>query len=158
MKELQPLQCLTTAPKEYDWGWTHELATEMFKCDSGKLYRLVEVEDQFHFNMQIGRYCSGMNKTIESNEEFQKELKSGFIQPTEFPNYIYRHTFNLENFIHMERDKIDLYLSKVEELEKYPNLKCQILKGGLGLYLEYTGNNGKEEFDYIVSQITDITN
>jgi hypothetical protein len=58
----------------------------------------------------------------------------------------------------MERDKIDIYLSKVEELEKHPNLKCQILKGGLGLYLEYTGNNGKEEFDYIVSQITDITN
>lgn len=157
---LQPLQCLTTAPSDYDWGWTKELATNVFNSYSGKIFRLVEVEDQYHFDMQVGRYYSGSHLVIESNETLLKELNSEFISPTNAAKHIYRHTFDFENIVHMEPDKIDLYLSKVEELKKNPNLKIDLLKGGLGLYIEYKeiDKNGEKEFLSIVNDVLSLTN
>jgi hypothetical protein len=51
----------TTAPKEYDWGWTKQMvAVSGFTDNRGRDFRMVEVADEYHAGMQKGRYHSGM--------------------------------------------------------------------------------------------------
>jgi hypothetical protein len=56
------VQFITNAPKEYDWGWTKEIATDIGQSPNHFTdeWRFVEVEDEFHAGMQKGRYASGM--------------------------------------------------------------------------------------------------
>lgn len=82
--KLQPRQALTNAPIEYDYGWTktinHHAATVTDKMSTDrKVLRLIEVEDDYHFNYQIGRYGSGMNFTTSTQENLDKEIKYGYI-------------------------------------------------------------------------------
>lgn len=50
---------VTNAPEAYDWGWAHTKA-QKYGMFGDKPCRLVEVTDEFHARMQMGRYQSGL--------------------------------------------------------------------------------------------------
>ena len=76
------VQFFTNAPKEYDWGWTKEIAVNIGSIDNGYIWRFVEVEDEYHARMQMGRYGSGMFACYtyeEWNEQFENKIPEGFV-------------------------------------------------------------------------------
>jgi hypothetical protein len=61
---LRPLQAITNAPEVYDYGWMHTLIDNVAVDQKGKPRRLVENDDQWHFDQQLLRYRSGLNLVI----------------------------------------------------------------------------------------------
>ena len=58
---LGPLECLTTAPEDYDYSWMRTVARNVAVDRDGKTYRLARNQDEWHFKTQIARYQSGLH-------------------------------------------------------------------------------------------------
>ena len=82
---MSKVRVYTDAKKCYDWGWTTEINPDAARTRrKNEPVRLVEIEDEYHANMQMGRYGSGLHFSLDE-EHFQEELanlKYGFIVPT----------------------------------------------------------------------------
>lgn len=76
-----PEQYYTTAPADYDWGWTTVLIENAGTDDRGRKVRLVEISDGYHADFQTGRYGSG-NFPVMTADQFRKEVKFGSITET----------------------------------------------------------------------------
>ena len=76
-----PERCYTTAPVDYDWGWTTVLIDHVAEDERGRPVRLVEVADPWHYDYQVGRYGSGCHAAW-TEEEYQKQVQAGFYKPT----------------------------------------------------------------------------
>lgn len=79
---LGPLECLTTAPEDYDYGWARTVQHNVATDDRGKVYRLVRNEDDYHFRNQVARYGSGMNPTIDEQKDLDGRIRLGFLTLT----------------------------------------------------------------------------
>ena len=63
------IQFYTTAPKEYDWGWTKELNADTgYRNKKKEVFRFIVVADKYHADMQKGRYHSGLYECLEVHE------------------------------------------------------------------------------------------
>jgi hypothetical protein len=71
-----PERYYTTAPKDYDWGWTKTLIENAGKDDRGSTIRLVEISDGYHADFQVQRYGSGNFATM-TVDHFKKAVASG---------------------------------------------------------------------------------
>jgi len=82
MSQEKCLRTYTDAPIVYDWGWTTMIADNIgVLVAKNRPIRLVEVEDDYHFQMQTGRYASGLHITL-TEEQYQDWIKRGWITPT----------------------------------------------------------------------------
>jgi predicted ATPase with chaperone activity len=61
---LGPLQAVTNAPQNYDYSWMKTLVDNIAVDEKGGPCRLVENEDQWHFEQQVLRYRSGLHLAI----------------------------------------------------------------------------------------------
>lgn len=82
------IQFYTTAPKEYDWGWTKELNADTgYRNKKKEVFRFIVVADKYHADMQKGRYHSGLYECLEVHEftvyeDKERETKSYRVQET----------------------------------------------------------------------------
>lgn len=68
----------TTAPSDYDYGWTAEIeAIAGVDTYSGKIYRRVEI-DAARSDGQCMRYGSGLHAVVDSTE-FAKRIDLGLV-------------------------------------------------------------------------------
>ncbi len=74
-------QYYTTAPVNYDWGWTTVLIENAGQHKNGLNVRLVSISDGYHADYQTARYGSG-NFAVMTPEEFRKEVRLGSITET----------------------------------------------------------------------------
>jgi hypothetical protein len=90
-----PQRFYTTAPVDYDWGWTTEIITNVAVTDRGKVMRLVEIEDAYHANCQTGRYSSGLHAAW-TQEQYDDQVRRGWITPTpDKAIYHFRRDFDM---------------------------------------------------------------
>lgn len=99
-KEI-PVIIYTTAPKDYDWGWTQEVALDHSEfgpasSDHKKMLRKVEVADKYHANMQYGRYQSG-NHIALYEDQYDRERQANYIHPCQNPKLFFRAKLTLHN-------------------------------------------------------------
>lgn len=62
----------TAAPDDYDWGWTTDKGPTGYVDRDGNAVRAVDVADEYHAEMQFGRYLSGLCLTM-TPERFEEE-------------------------------------------------------------------------------------
>jgi hypothetical protein len=103
--KLRPLQAVTNAPACYDYRWMHTLIENVATDRKGKPCRLVENEDQWHFEQQILRYHSGLNLVITEQDRLDDFIRHGDLTLTDDPVHIHRIKVDLEQAFHWERDR-----------------------------------------------------
>lgn len=138
--QLQARQCITNAPEDYDYGWAKTLIDNLYIDDRRKSYRLVEVEDDWHFEQQVMRYASGLNITITTQESLNDHLKLGWLKLQAKPIVVYRKSFECKQYLDWNRDKIDAFLGMVEEVENTPGVKLKFSPSGFRYDLEIRGD------------------
>jgi hypothetical protein len=150
--KLGNLQCVTTAPEAYDYGWATTVIDNLYVTDSGKVMRLVQNEDQWHFNEQMKRYSSGGNLTISNQIQLDEFLTYGWIKPTEDPRPIYREYFDFEDLLtEASNEDIQRILDCVEEIQKMSEVKLEVKKGGYAYSLEIIKD--KDLFDLVKAKL-----
>ncbi len=157
---LKPLQCVTNAPADYDYGWTTPLIDNLFTDDRGRSYRLVQVEDRLHFDNQVARYGSGLHATIVKQDDLDYQVKEGWIKPTQpTEQFVYRFAvYDFQNIIDNHDDLIDLLRATEERLEEMedPRVIFQVTRGGLGAVLKVRDVDSKlfDELDPLLKQFS----
>lgn len=135
----------TTAPKDYDWGWTKVLIENAGKDSRGKVYRLVEIADGYHADFQTGRYGSGNYPSL-TPAEFQKQVRLELITETPADEQIVTLTkdFDWSGIIkpHADDESKDNYDAVRTLVRQYGEGDSPILaplNGGLGSRLTVRG-------------------
>ena len=88
MITLTRRQCLTTAPEEYDYCWARTLILNVATDGRGRSLRLVENEDDWHFQQQMLRYGSGLHLTIDRQSVLADQVGYGLVKLTDNPVHI----------------------------------------------------------------------
>jgi len=133
------LQSLTNAPEVYDYSWAKTIVDNAFVDDRGKVYRLVQHEDDWHFHQQILRYDSGMNVTFTQQEKLNEHLEYGYLKPTDSPIVVQRKSFRFDNALDWEKGKLENLIQLVKSLTNNPDVILETRNGGLGYDLEIRG-------------------
>jgi hypothetical protein len=150
--KLKNLQCVTCAPEEYDYGWAKTVIANLYTNESGKVFRLVQNEDQWHFDQQIMRYGSGMNLTISNQIQLDDYLRYGWLKPTEDPRPIYREYFDFEDLMSdASNDDIQRIVDCVEEIRSNPEVTLETEKGGYAYSLKVVKD--KELFELVKTKL-----
>lgn len=137
---LDHLQCLTTAPEDYDYGWAKTLTLNVATDGRQRSMRLVEVEDDWHFKQQIMRYGSGLHLTIDRQDELGKQLEYGLITLSDCPVHVYRQSFDFPRAFHWSDQRLDQLRELVQMLENTEGIQLETLNGGLAYQLEVRGD------------------
>lgn len=61
------MQIFTTAPRDYDWGFTTEVNANVGTASNGKTIREVEIPPS-RVDDQVGRYQSGLHMAADAAE------------------------------------------------------------------------------------------
>ena len=138
---LSNLQCLTTAPEDYDYGWAKTLILNVATDSRGRSMRLVQNEDDWHFRQQIMRYGSGLHLTIDRQDELAKQLEYGLVTLTDCPVHVYRQLFEFPRAYRWPDDRLDQLREAVQLLEHTEGVQLETLDGGLAYRLEVRGDN-----------------
>lgn len=83
--QLKPLQCLTNAPEEYDYGWMRTLVENVAVDDRGRSFRLCQNEDAWHLEQQVMRYGSGMYVGLTKQSEVDEWFRYNRLTLTDSP-------------------------------------------------------------------------
>lgn len=87
---LRPLQAITNAPECYDYGWMRTVIDNIAVDDRGRLCRLVQNEDEWHFRQQLLRYGSGLHLAIDVQKQLDDFVRHGWLKLTDTPIPIHR--------------------------------------------------------------------
>lgn len=117
--KLGPLECLTTAPEDYDYGWMRTICYNVAKGERGVPYRLVRNEDKYHFDSQVARYGSGMNSTVTEQADLEVRIDLGFLTLTpDKAVQVHYLTYDLEGLIgSKDTDRLRDALDTVEDFK-----------------------------------------
>jgi hypothetical protein len=146
---LRPLQAITNAPACYDYRWMHTLVENVAIDRKGKPCRLVENEDQWHFEQQILRYHSGMNLVITEQDRLDDFIRYGDLTLTEDPVHIHRIKVDLEQAFDWERDRREALMENLLAWRKAPAISYTT--GGRADY--YFTCRGDQAADEVQSQL-----
>ena len=102
---LRPLQAVTNAPECYDYSWMKTLIDNIAVDEKGRSFRLVENEDQWHFDQQLLRYGSGLYPSITDQEQLDSFLQHGWLKLTDNPVVIHRIKLDLHQAIDWGRSR-----------------------------------------------------
>jgi hypothetical protein len=112
---LRPLQAVTNAPQCYDYGWMKTVVDNIAVDDKGRSCRLVENEDQWHFDQQVLRYGSGLHLTISDQRQLDDFLRHGWLKLTDDPVLIHRFKMDLQQVIDWERSQREGIIDCLDE-------------------------------------------
>ena len=107
---LQPLQAVTNAPACYDYSWMKTVIDSLTVDEKGRSCRLVENDDQWHFDQQVLRYHSGLHLTITDQEQLDSFLQHGWLKLTDTPIVIHRFKVDLHLAVDWERTRLTAIL------------------------------------------------
>lgn len=146
----------TTAPVDYDWGWTKVLADNVAVTDRGESIRKVEVEDDYHADCQYKRYCSG-NYFTRTPQEFDKEVRAGYARYCGNPVYYFRGEIDLSAYHDWPEAKQDTVYALIQKWQDQNSdfFKMKSMEGGLLQKLEVKGN--KELFERVLREFKEVT-
>lgn len=154
MLKLARRQCLTTAPEDYDYGWARTLILNVATDSRGRSMRLVENQDDWHFNQQIMRYGSGLHLTIDRQSQLEELLEYGLLKLTDDPVHIHRRTFDFSDALGWPDERLAKLVETVEEIQAIDGLTLNSSNGGLCYSLEVHGDN--DLFDQIVTRLAEF--
>lgn len=102
---LRPLQAITNAPPEYDYGWMHTVVDHIGEDSKGRLWRLVENEDDWHFQNQLQRYGSGLYQSLTTEAQINDFVAAGLLKWTTSKAVPYhRIKVNMEQAMDWDRE------------------------------------------------------
>ncbi len=154
MLKLACRQCLTTAPEDYDYGWARTLILHVATDSRGRSMRLVENEDDWHFNQQVMRYGSGLHLTIDRQSQLEELMEYGLLKLTDDPVHIHRRSFDFSDALEWPEERLSKLVETVKEIQAIDGLILTASNGGLCYSLEVRGNN--ELFDQTVARLTEL--
>lgn len=141
MLKLARRQCLTTAPEDYDYGWARTLILNVATDSRGRSMRLVENQDDWHFNQQVLRYASGLHLTIDRQSQLDEQLGYGLLKQTNDPTHIHRRSFDFSDALGWPDERLAKLVETVEEIQAIDGLTLNSSNGGLCYSLEVRGDN-----------------
>ena len=149
---LRPLQAITNAPACYDYSWMKTLIDNIAVDEKGRPCRLVENDDQWHFDQQVLRYGSGLHLTITDQEQLDSFLRHGWLKLTDNPIVIHRFKVDLQEAVDWERSRRTALL---ECLDKWQD--SQDTKYTTGHSMDYFIEcRGDEAADRVRSQLDEF--
>jgi hypothetical protein len=148
---LQLRQCITTAPEEYDYRWARTLTLNVATDSRGRSLRLVENEDDWHFQQQMLRYGSGLHLTIDRQSVLADQVGYGLIKLTDNLVHIYRQSFDFATALDWPQDRLDQLLETVHAVRAIEGITFTTRNGGLAYSLEVRGD--KDIFDQVVARL-----
>lgn len=154
MITLARRQCLTTAPEDYDYRWARTLILNVATDSRGRSMRLVENEDDWHFQQQMLRYGSGLHLTFDRQGELADQVGYGLVKLTDDPIHIYRRSFDFSDALDWPQDRLDRLVDTVESLRAMNGLTFKSSNGGLCYSIEVRGD--KELFERTVALLAEF--
>jgi len=154
MINLSRRQCLTTAPEEYDYCWARTLILNVATDSRGRSMRLVENEDDWHYQQQMLRYGSGLHLTIDRQGELADQVDYGLIKLTDDPIHIYRRSFDFSGALDWPQDRLACLVATVESIRARNGLTFKSSNGGLAYSVEVRGD--KDLFDHTVALLSEF--
>lgn len=154
MITLARRQCLTTAPEEYDYCWARTLILNVATDSRGRSMRLVQNEDDWHFQQQMLRYGSGLHLTIDRQSDLADQVGYGLIKLTDDPVHIYRRSFDFAGALDWPQDRLDQLVKTVEHVQAMDGLTLCTRNGGLAYSVEVRGD--KELFDQTIALLAEF--
>lgn len=156
MITLARRQCLTTAPEDYDYCWARTLILDVATDSRGRSMRLVENEDDWHFQQQMLRYGSGLHLTIDRQGELADQVGYGLLKLTDNPVHIYRRSFDFADARDWPQGRLDLLVETVERVRKMDGVTLGTRNGGLAYSVEVRGD--KDLFERTVGLLAEFEN
>ena len=154
MITLARRQCLTTAPEDYDYGWARTLILNVATDSRGRSMRLVENEDDWHFQQQIMRHGSGLHLTIDRQSVLDDQVGYGLIKLTHDPVHIYRRSFDFSGALDWPQNRLDRLVETVDSIRAMAGVTLDTRNGGLCYSVEVHGD--KDLFDQTVALLADF--
>lgn len=150
---LQPRQCVTNAPEDYDYAPMRTVIDGLFVDDRGRRYRLAENNDDLQFRSQIARYNSGPFVVLEHQKLLERYIESKWLFPLDNPIMVYRESFDFEDrFGSMTEVEINNLRLAIESVEKLKYAKVNVRKGGLAYDITIRGH--QDVFGIVCKQIS----
>ena len=140
MITLARRQCLTTAPEDYDYGWARTLILNVATDGRGRSLRLVENDDDWHFQQQMLRYGSGLHLTIDRQSVLVDQVGYGLIKLTDNPVHVYRQSFDFATALDWPQERLDRLVETVEQVRDMEGVTLQTSNGGLAYSVEVRGD------------------
>lgn len=153
-----PEQYYTTAPADYDWGWTTVLIENAATDDRGRKVRLVEISDGYHADFQTGRYGSGGHFSLTA-DQFRSQVKAGMLTETPEAEQVVSVTkdYDLDGVVDdpVRRKKVAIFFHFKAEPVDEVTVSFKPLSGGLTYRLRVHGPRVKanETFATIAAKI-----
>jgi len=119
---LKRLQAITNAPAVYDYGWMHTLVENIAVDQKGRSCRLVENDDQWHFDQQVLRYHSGLHLVITEQDQLDDFLRHEWLKPSDDPVVIHRIKVDLEEALDWDDDRRNALLQHLHSRRQAPNV------------------------------------
>lgn len=141
---LRPLQAITNAPKEYDYGWMKTVVDNIAVDDKGRSCRLVENDDQWHFRQQLMRYGSGLCLVIDNQVQLDDFLRYGWLRFTDTPIPIHRIKLDLHQALGWKDERRDALLECLDQWRDGPQVKYTT-GHRMDYYLECRGDEAAEQ-------------
>lgn len=147
--ELKPLQCVTSAPEDYDYVWSRTIIENLYVDERGRSCRLAQNEDEWHFNQQMMRFGSGNHLVIDNQIQLDVSLENGWLKPTNDHKFVFRKQLRFGKVFDWGQEKTDEMLAQIDKTKNIDGVNCRTMFGGLGLYVEYRGK--ESQFTEIIS-------
>ncbi len=121
---LKPLQAITNAPENYDYGWMRTVVENIAVDEKGRPCRLVENEDEWHFKQQLLRYGSGLHLAIDDQNRLDEFFKYGWLKFSDNSVRIHRIKVDLQQALDWEDARRDALLECLNQWRNGPDVKC----------------------------------
>jgi hypothetical protein len=132
--KLKPLQAITNAPNEYDYGWMKTVVDNVAVDERGRSCRLVQNDDEWHFRQQLLRYGSGLCLV----------LRHGWLRLTDTPVRIHRMKLDLHQALGWRDERRDALLECLDQWRDGPHVKYTT-GHNVDYYLECRGDEVAEQ-------------
>jgi len=119
---LRRLQAITNAPTDYDYRWMYTLVDNIAVDEKGNACRLVENEDQWHFDQQILRYHSGLHLAITEQHHLADAIQHGFITLADDPVVFHRLKVDLEEAFDWGRERREALIKCLSNWRNAPTV------------------------------------
>ena len=149
---LRRLQAITNAPACYDYGWMKTVVENIAVDDKGRPCRLVENEDQWHFEQQLLRYGSGLHLAIIDQGQLDDFLRHGWLKLTDNPVVIHRFKVDLQQAVDWDRTRLTALLECLDQWQDGQDTTYSTGQGTI-YFFECRGN---ETADRVRSQLSNF--
>jgi hypothetical protein len=141
---LRPLQAVTNAPENYDYGWMHTVVDTIALDEKGRPCRLVQNDDEWHFGQQLMRYGSGLHLVIDNQIQLDDFLRYGWLRLTDTPIPIHRIKLDLHQALGWKDERRDALLECLDQWVNGPDVKYST-GHRCDYYLECRGDEAAEQ-------------